>query len=111
MSKPISISTNQQDHLTAAKALSAHLDKLGIRHAYIGGFAWALLGSARPTEMSPAAILFCHPKLNISRFHDIDVLIVNKNIMDMMELRDRVMDLDPRFADDRLKFYYVTEVR
>ncbi|OJT01786.1 hypothetical protein TRAPUB_7842 [Trametes pubescens] len=29
--------------------------------------------------------------------------------MDMMELRDRVMDLDPRFADDRLKFYYVTE--
>lgn len=58
--------------------------------------------------MSVAALSFCPPKLNTLCFHDIDVLIVNNNIR---ELRDKVMELDPRFADDRLKFYYVTEVR
>ncbi|KAI0366289.1 hypothetical protein BV20DRAFT_659080 [Pilatotrama ljubarskyi] len=44
--------TAYTDHLNAAKALSAHLNSLGARHAYIGGFALAMIGSIRSTEMS-----------------------------------------------------------
>ncbi|KAI9061128.1 hypothetical protein FKP32DRAFT_983399 [Trametes sanguinea] len=89
MSPPvISISTNKQDHLAAARALSAIFYKLGVRHAYIGGFAWSLLGSIRPTE-------------------DIDVLIQDSNIL---ELRERLIDLDPHFVDFAgFKLYYVTQ--
>ena len=52
MPPPIRISTNQKDHIAAAKALSQLLDQFGVRHAFIGGFAWSLLGSSRATEMS-----------------------------------------------------------
>ncbi|KAI0329297.1 hypothetical protein GY45DRAFT_883531 [Cubamyces sp. BRFM 1775] len=38
-------------HLDAAEALSSNLDGLGVRHAYIGNFAWALLGSTRPVKI------------------------------------------------------------
>ena len=53
----ISISTNQEHHLLAALSLSSHLDEFGIKHAYIGGFAWALLGSSRPTQIRPTRSL------------------------------------------------------
>ncbi|KAI0833699.1 hypothetical protein BC628DRAFT_43191, partial [Trametes gibbosa] len=69
-------------------ALSAHLDDLGVQHAYIGGFAWALLGSFRPTQMSIPAL------------YSLDDNIVS--------LREKVKHLDPRFADFQLKFFYVT---
>ncbi|KAI0648912.1 hypothetical protein C8Q79DRAFT_1007496 [Trametes meyenii] len=85
----ISISTNKQDHLVAAKALSTHLDDWGIQHVYIGGFAWSMLGSIRPTEAS-----------------DIDVLIQDKNILG---LREKLVDLDPHFAGAGIKLYYVTK--
>ncbi|KAI0329289.1 hypothetical protein GY45DRAFT_1325235 [Cubamyces sp. BRFM 1775] len=49
----ISVSANQEHHLRAALSLSAHLDEFRIPHAYIGGFAWALLGSSRPTQICP----------------------------------------------------------
>ena len=52
MPPSIRISTNQKDHIAAAKALSQLLDQFGVRHAFIGGFAWSLLGSSRATEMS-----------------------------------------------------------
>lgn len=52
MAPQISISLNQKDHIAAAQALSNHLKQRDIRHAYIGGFAWSLLGSERPTELS-----------------------------------------------------------
>ena len=42
-------SSDYKDHLLAAQALSKHLDAMGCHHAYIGGFAWSLLGSMRPT--------------------------------------------------------------
>ncbi|KAJ3005132.1 hypothetical protein NUW54_g4481 [Trametes sanguinea] len=111
MSPPvISISTNKQDHLAAARALSAIFYKLGVRHAYIGGFAWSLLGSIRPTEISPFPVLDAvllteadfHPII-----HDIDVLIQDSNIL---ELRERLIDLDPHFVDFAgFKLYYVTQ--
>ncbi|TBU39757.1 hypothetical protein BD309DRAFT_407402 [Dichomitus squalens] len=53
MSRPtISISTNQKDHMAAAKALTSHLSEWGITYGFIGGFAWSLLGSSRPTDIS-----------------------------------------------------------
>ena len=53
----ISVSANQEHHLRAALSLSAHLDEFRIPHAYIGGFAWALLGSSRPTQICPPHFL------------------------------------------------------
>jgi hypothetical protein len=49
----ISITTSRQDQAIAAHALSKLLSELECPHAYIGGFAWSLLGSERPTEISP----------------------------------------------------------
>lgn len=49
----ISVTTSRTDHSTAAAYLSEALRQLGCPHAYIGGFAWSLLGSSRPTQMSP----------------------------------------------------------
>ncbi|KAI0671928.1 hypothetical protein C8Q78DRAFT_1031475 [Trametes maxima] len=74
-------------HLAAARALSYHLNSWGIRHVYIGGFAWSLLGSIRPTE-------------------DIDVLIQDRNLLD---LREKLRVLDPHFAGAGIKLYYVTK--
>jgi len=49
---------NVSDQLRAAKALSDSLSKLGCEHVYIGGFAWVLLGSNRPTKIS--GVISCH---------------------------------------------------
>lgn len=48
----ISITTSRDDQLKAAVLLSESLEMLGSPHAFIGGFAWAVLGSSRLTEMS-----------------------------------------------------------
>lgn len=48
----IPITTSREYQESAALSLSNHLNELGCRHAYIGGFAWSLLGSSRPTEIS-----------------------------------------------------------
>jgi len=48
----ISITTSRDDQLKAAVLLSESLEVLGSPHAFIGGFAWAVLGSSRLTEMS-----------------------------------------------------------
>jgi hypothetical protein len=45
------------DQSKAAARLSDALHQLNIPHAYIGGFAWALLGSTRPTQISLVTIL------------------------------------------------------
>jgi len=50
MSTQISIVNLHERLLQAAQLLSSHLHKLGVDHAYIGGFAWSLLGSQRPTQ-------------------------------------------------------------
>ncbi|KAI0663740.1 hypothetical protein C8Q70DRAFT_376124 [Cubamyces menziesii] len=83
----ISISTNQEHHLLAALSLSSHLDEFGIKHAYIGGFAWALLGSSRPTQ-------------------DIDVLI---ECSDLSGLHEKLKERDVRFTGVMFKLYYVTQ--
>ena len=48
----ISLTSSKIDQLKAATFLSNALNELKIPHAYIGGFAWALLGSSRPTQIS-----------------------------------------------------------
>lgn len=58
MSTQISIAISHERLVEAAQLLSSHLLKLGVDHAYIGGFAWSLLGSQRLTEMSRLRIHF-----------------------------------------------------
>jgi len=77
--------------LEAAQILSTHLRQLGIDHAYIGGFAWSVLGSPRPTE-------------------DIDVMIKVENAAEMLALRDQLSGLNPRFATTTFKLY-LSQVR
>ncbi|KAI1791230.1 hypothetical protein LXA43DRAFT_447237 [Ganoderma leucocontextum] len=107
----ISISKEREHHEAAAQALSKHLDGWGIPHAFIGGFAWSVLGSERPTEMST------HPYsrsqtlksayLSDPRIYDIDILIDNQ---DIEELRKMVVEADGRFAlVNNLQFYFVTQ--
>ena len=43
---------NGTEQARAAEALSKVLTDLGVRHAFIGGFARALLGNDRPTAIS-----------------------------------------------------------
>jgi hypothetical protein len=58
MSTQISIAISPEHLLEAAQLLSSHLHKLGVDHAYIGGFAWSLLGSQRLTQMSRLPLHF-----------------------------------------------------
>ncbi|OCH91386.1 hypothetical protein OBBRIDRAFT_792319 [Obba rivulosa] len=83
----VSVSSSQEDHKCAARALSEQLDKLGCRYAFIGGFAWSLLGSVRPTE-------------------DIDVLIETQGT-DISVLRESLVELNGHFAKLGFKLYYV----
>ncbi|KAG7443049.1 uncharacterized protein BT62DRAFT_1009651 [Guyanagaster necrorhizus] len=67
------------------------LTDLTIRHAYIGGFAWRLLGSERYTE--------------------IDILIeIPKNALDLSTLREKVSEIDKRFMENILKFYFIEDL-
>jgi len=85
----VSVTTSRTDQSQAAKALSDTLSNLGCQHAYIGGFAWALLGSERPTQ-------------------DIDVLIEARN-HDITEIRNKLSALSKQFAKAGLKLYYVKD--
>ncbi|KAF8964813.1 hypothetical protein BDZ97DRAFT_865663 [Flammula alnicola] len=89
MAHQISITRSRKDQLKAAVLLSQCLHKLGCPHAYIGGFAFALLGSARPTE-------------------DIDVLIEIKNI-NIQTVRYQLMELSEQFASAGIKLYFVQQ--
>lgn len=81
---------NSQEH--AARVLSEKLSELSIPHAYIGGFAWRLLGSERQTE-------------------DIDVLIKTpSDTLDLQMLREKMAEFDERFTDAALKFYFVEDL-
>ncbi|KAK0221946.1 hypothetical protein IW262DRAFT_941240 [Armillaria fumosa] len=81
---------NSQEH--AARVLSEKLTELSIPHAYIGGFAWRLLGSERQTE-------------------DIDVLIKTpSDTLDLQMLREKMAEFDERFTDAALKFYFVEDL-
>jgi hypothetical protein len=54
MSARISITTSRDQQAKAAFLLSQYLtEELKCPHAYIGGFAWSLLGNTRATEISP----------------------------------------------------------
>jgi len=88
MSTRISITTSRDDQLAAAAYLSDTLRRLKFPHAFIGGFAWALLGSSRPTE-------------------DIDVLIEIKELEKISDLREKLEKFGKNFASAGLKFYYV----
>ncbi|CAA7269885.1 unnamed protein product [Cyclocybe aegerita] len=88
MATSISITTSRTDQAAAASYLSETLDRLGCPHAYIGGFAWALLGNRRPTEMN--------------------VLIETKNL-DMVALRSQLQELSKKFASAGIKLYFVKE--
>jgi hypothetical protein len=107
MASSISITTSNDLQAKAASLLSQYLDdELKCPHAYLGGFAWSLLGNKRPTEISPEspgtaaeAYLFCF-------FHDIDVLIETKNL-DVPKLRQKLESMDERFASAGIKFYFI----
>ncbi|KAK0503899.1 hypothetical protein EDD18DRAFT_1344793 [Armillaria luteobubalina] len=80
---------NSQEH--AARVLSEKLSELSIPHAYIGGFAWRLLGSERQTE--------------------INVLIKTpSDTLDLQMLREKMAEFDERFTDAALKFYFVEDL-
>lgn len=84
------MSHSSQEH--AARVLSEKLTELSIRHAYIGGFAWRLLGSPRQTE-------------------DIDVLIeIPTDTLDLQILREKMAEIDKRFTEAVLKFYFVEDL-
>lgn len=88
----IHITTNHNSQEHAARVLSEKLTELSIRHAYIGGFAWRLLGSARQTE-------------------DIDVLIeIPTDTPNLRTLREKMAEIDKRFTDTVLKFYFVEDL-
>ncbi|KAJ7180719.1 hypothetical protein C8R46DRAFT_985749, partial [Mycena filopes] len=92
MAARISITTSKDAQLKAAGALSQALRTLGCPHAYIGGFAWALLGSTRATL-------------------DIDVLVEIKDT-NLLELRQKLSEFSKQFASSAdLKFYFVQEIR
>jgi hypothetical protein len=100
----IPITTSRESLLKAAELLSQRLCKLGLDHAYIGGFAWSLLGSDRPTAISyhPSLNVFC---LIFLLLYDIDVMIKfdPKLIPDM---RDHLSKMDPHFVFTGVKLYF-----
>ena len=51
MAPRIRVSTNSAHFHHVAEVLSNHLDNIGCRHAYIGGFACTALGGERSTQM------------------------------------------------------------
>lgn len=88
MTTRISITTSPELQAKAAALLSQYLtEELDCPHAYIGGFAWSLLGSHRPTE-------------------DIDVLVETNNL-EVSQLRERLENVDHRFATVGIKWYFV----
>ncbi|MCJ1469763.1 hypothetical protein MMC07_008405 [Pseudocyphellaria aurata] len=88
MAPQVSITVAKEKQVVAARALSTILDTLGIKHAFIGGFAVALYGGARRTK-------------------DIDILvdIPANDIRDF--LRPRVTEINGHFAQSGLKYYFV----
>ena len=80
----------------SAKALSDPLSKLGCEHVYIGGFAWVLLGSNRPAEISGR--LSCHRISCLCSIYDLDVLVQPKDL-DIQALPSKLCELNK----DRLR--------
>ena len=109
MPRSISVTTSQEIQTRAAENVSKLLSALGYRHAFIGGFAWSLLGSRRLTQISVWSI--CHPMLksNLVSFggHDIDILIEKKPGIEFDVLRRQITELDKRFAQAGVQFYFV----
>jgi hypothetical protein len=112
MARSISISTIHEDQARAAETLSAILTKLGYGHAFIGGFAWSLLGSERPTQMSPKLtfVTILHGRLTLFGEHDIDILIEKRDI-GLDELRGKLTLMDRHFAEAGIHLYYVKVCR
>ncbi|KDR77350.1 hypothetical protein GALMADRAFT_210405 [Galerina marginata CBS 339.88] len=100
MTTLISITTSSKDQLVAASLLSQYLEELGCKHAYIGGFAWALLGSVRPTEIRP---FFYQQVINLSLNY---VLVEAKNF-DIKEIRDKLSKHNKQFALAGIKLFFV----
>jgi hypothetical protein len=82
------ISYSLEDQAVAALMLSAALARRGIAHAYIGGFACALLGSERATQ-------------------DIDVLLAHQGL-NVSALRAELVRESPRFAQNTLKLFFIS---
>ncbi|KAF9530517.1 hypothetical protein CPB83DRAFT_810353 [Crepidotus variabilis] len=92
MPPQISVTTSRTDQSKAARALSDALNSLGCPHAYIGGFAWALLGSTRPTQ-------------------DIDVLI-EISILEMEKIHTKLSEISRKFAESNaIKLFYVQDLK
>ncbi|MCJ1469758.1 hypothetical protein MMC07_008400 [Pseudocyphellaria aurata] len=84
----IHITTTREKQIAAARALSAILDTLGIRHAILGGFAVALYGGRRRTK-------------------DIDVLVDIPAVDIQNVLWPRVSEINGHFAQMGLRYYFV----
>jgi hypothetical protein len=84
----VRISYTLEDQAAAALMLSAALARRGIAHAYIGGFACALLGSERATQ-------------------DIDVLLAHQGL-DVPALRAELVRESPRFAQNTIKLFFIS---
>lgn len=88
MPPQIRVTTSLSTHLIAAASLSQCLYALNCAHAFIGGFAWSVLGSNRSTE-------------------DIDVLIDPGQEMDMQAVRQRLTEVNEQIVVVGLKLYFI----
>ena len=104
--KQISISTSRTEQITVAITLSGILTELNLPHAYIGSFAWALLGSDQQTQIS----FVVYSSIEHSFYmHDIDMLLQVDDSKDVLALREKLSELNKHFASaaSGLKLYYV----
>ena len=102
--KQISISTSRTEQITVAITLSGILTELNLPHAYIGSFAWALLGSDQQTQIS----FVVYSSIEHSFYmHDIDMLLQVDDSKDVLALCKKLSELNKHFASTGLKLYYV----
>ena len=91
MSKPIIITRNIQIQIEAASIISQELGRIGIKHAFIGGFAASFFGGQRETE-------------------DIDIL-VEISAEDVHEIaRPKLTQQNPHFNQVNLEYYFTPQL-
>lgn len=91
MTAQIQISLDRDSQLFAAVELSEALTKMALRHAFIGGFALATLGSTRRTT-------------------DIDIMVDIEPGQILEYLRPQLAVRNHHFAESGLKFYFCPDL-
>lgn len=93
---------------------ASSLDELKYPHAFIGGFAWSLLGSRRPTQILTLSYCFSiiEDLFIYLLQHDVDVLIQPvPGQPPIQSLVDELAERNRHFAKANIKFYFVQVCR